>query len=170
MGYVMTAETSLDIDDPNDFWLAEQILRKRTPVSLRKTVARLPLVGSALVDLARGLRDPATERLVQADFRRRSISSPGCARRCRRSAPTARRLLIVSLSDMVYQLKLEAMLGAGLKLQGWRPIVLTNSPTNTQGEALFPGLRDRRFRLSRRLPADRRRSATSPTAAHKAVS
>jgi CMP-N,N'-diacetyllegionaminic acid synthase len=28
LGYVMSAETSLDIDDPSDFWLAEQILRK----------------------------------------------------------------------------------------------------------------------------------------------
>ena len=29
MGYVMSAETSHDIDDPGDFWLVEQILRKR---------------------------------------------------------------------------------------------------------------------------------------------
>jgi CMP-N,N'-diacetyllegionaminic acid synthase len=28
MGYIMSAETSHDIDDPDDFWLVEQILRK----------------------------------------------------------------------------------------------------------------------------------------------
>ena len=52
-------------------------------------------------------------------------------------AVQAKRLLIVSLSDMIYQLKLEAMLGVGLKLHGWRPIVLTNSRTNTRAIRYF---------------------------------
>ena len=106
-------------------------------MGIRKTVARLPLVGSALVDLARGLRDPATERIVQADYQETFRQLGWLREAMPAQAPTARRLLIVSLSDMVYQLKLEAMLGAGLELQGWRPVVLTNSPTNTRAKRYF---------------------------------
>src|SRR5262249_44401492 len=75
-------------------------------------------------------------------------------------AETAPRLLVVSLSDMVYQLKLEAMLAAGLKLAGWRPIVLTNSPTNTRALRYF-----RAFGIDEFAFLD----SFAPTAAERAV-
>jgi hypothetical protein len=106
-------------------------------VSLRKRVARLPLVGSALVDLGRRLHDPATARIVQADYQETFRQLAWLREAMPTAASTGPRLLIVSLSDMVYQLKLEAMLGAALKLQGWRPVVLTNSATNTRAKRYF---------------------------------
>jgi hypothetical protein len=101
-------------------------------------------MGPALFDVGRRLRYPETERSVRADLEqtcrqlawlRESMSEPG---------PEAPRLLILSLTDSVYQLKLEGMLGAGLKLQGWRPIVLTDSPASTRAQRYFAafGLRD----------------------------
>jgi hypothetical protein len=104
---------------------------------MRKIIARVPILGPAVINLARSLRDPATERLVNADFAatkaqlawlREAMPAPGAA---------AKRLLIVSLTDMVYQFKIEAMLGAGLKLAGWHPLVLTNSRTNTRAARYF---------------------------------
>lgn len=101
-------------------------------------------MGPALFDVGRRLRYPETERSVRADlvqtcrqlaWLREALPEPG---------PEALRLLILSLTDSVYQLKLEGMLGAGLKLQGWRPIVLTDSPANTRAQRYFAafGLRD----------------------------
>src|SRR5260221_7352897 len=104
---------------------------------MRKALSRVPILGPAVIDLARSLRDPATERVVQRDLTqtisavawlREALAEPG---------PGARRVLILSLSDMVYQLKLEAMLGAALKLRAWRPIVLTNARANTRALRYF---------------------------------
>src|SRR5437764_2409368 len=104
---------------------------------MRKALARVPLLGLAVIDLARTLRDPATERAVQRDLARTvrevawlrdALGEPGAG---------AKRLLILSLSDMVYQLKLEAMLGAALKLAGWRPVALTNARSNTRALRYF---------------------------------
>jgi hypothetical protein len=104
---------------------------------MRKALSRVPVLGPAVIDLARTLRDPATERAVQADLAE-TQRAVAWLREAAVEPPTgARRLLILSLSDMVYQLKLEAMLGTALKLQGWRPIVLTNSRTNTRALRYF---------------------------------
>jgi hypothetical protein len=101
---------------------------------MRNAIARLPLVGSALIDLARGLRYPEVERLVRADLAKTQDEVAWLRLAMREPAPDARRLLVISLSDMVYQLKLEGMLAAALKLKGWRPIVLTNAPANTRAQ------------------------------------
>ncbi|MDB5405523.1 MAG: hypothetical protein JWL84_435 [Rhodospirillales bacterium] len=104
---------------------------------MRKTIARVPILGPAVIDLARSLRDPATERLVAADLAATTAGLGWLREAMPRPAADAKRLLIVSLTDMVYQLKIEAMLGAGLKLVGWRPVVLTNSRTNTRAIRYF---------------------------------
>jgi hypothetical protein len=104
---------------------------------MRKAISRLPVLGPAVIDLARSLRDPATERIVQADLGRTMRDLAWLRDSLPEPAAQAPRLLILSLTDMVYQLKLEAMLGAALKLQGWRPIVLTNSRTNTRALRYF---------------------------------
>jgi len=104
---------------------------------MRKAIGRLPVIGPAVIDIARSLRDPATERLVQADLAQTIREVAWLRAALREPAVHAKRLLIVSLSDMTYQLKLEAMLGVGIKLHGWRPIVLTNSRTNTRAIRYF---------------------------------
>jgi hypothetical protein len=111
---------------------------------MRKAIARVPILGAAAIDLARSLRDPATERLVKADLARTKAQLAWLREAMPHPDAGAKRLLIVSLSDMVYQLKLEAMLGAGLKLAGWRVIVLTNSRTNTRAAKYFDafGIKD----------------------------
>src|SRR5258708_35940766 len=93
--------------------------------------------GRVVIDLGRSLGDPTTGRIVQADLERRAREVAWLRTAQRAPAAQAPRLLILSLTDMVYQLKLEAMLGAALKLQGWRPIVLTNAPTNTRALRYF---------------------------------
>jgi hypothetical protein len=104
---------------------------------MRRAISRLPIVGPAVIDLARSVRDPATERLVQADLGRTVRELSWLRGALPAPAAEAPRLLILSLSDMVYQLKLEAMLGAALKLRGWRPMVLTNARTNTRALRYF---------------------------------
>jgi hypothetical protein len=104
---------------------------------MRRAISRLPIVGPAVIDFARSVRDPATERLVQTDLARTVRELSWLRDALPAPAAEAPRLLILSLSDMVYQLKLEAMLGAALKLRGWRPIVLTNAPTNTRALRYF---------------------------------
>jgi hypothetical protein len=104
---------------------------------MRKALSRVPILGPAVIDLARSLRDPATERVVQHDFAETTRAVAWLRDAIAEPEPGARRLLILSLSDMVYQLKLEGMLGAALKLEGWRPIALTNSRTNTRALRYF---------------------------------
>ncbi len=104
---------------------------------MRKALSRVPVLGPAVIDLARILRDPATERAVHADFAETQRAVAWLREAVVEPPAGARRLLILSLSDMVYQLKLEAMLGTALKLQGWRPIALTNSRTNTRALRYF---------------------------------
>ena len=104
---------------------------------MRKTISRLPILGPTVIDLARSLRDPTSERIVQADLERTLRELAWLRDALREPVPEAPRLLILSLTDMVYQLKLEAMLGAALKLRGWRPIVLTNARTNTRALRYF---------------------------------
>jgi hypothetical protein len=104
---------------------------------MRKTIARVPVLGPAVIDLARRLRDPTTERLIGADLAATRTQLAWLRQALAKPVAGAPRLLIVSLTDMVYQLKLEAMLGAGLQLAGWRPVVLTNSRTNTRAAEYF---------------------------------
>jgi hypothetical protein len=104
---------------------------------MRKAISRLPILGPAVIDLARSLRDPTSERLVQADLGRTMREVAWLRDVLREPVANSPRLLILSLTDMVYQLKLEAMLGAALKLKGWRPIVLTNARTNTRALRYF---------------------------------
>src|SRR5229473_8445899 len=104
---------------------------------MRKAIARLPILGPAVIDLARSLRDPTNERVVQADLARTLREVAWLREAPSDSVAGAPRVLILSLSDMVYQLKLEAMLGAALKLRGWRPIVLTNARTHTRALRYF---------------------------------
>src|SRR5262249_29070730 len=106
-------------------------------MALRSRLARVPVAGPALIDFARRLRDPEAERAVQADLKETQRSLAWLREETPSPSPAAKRLLIVSLSDMVYQLKIEAMLGAAMRLAGWRPLVLTNSPTNTRGLGYF---------------------------------
>src|SRR5258708_29373334 len=94
--------------------------------------------GRVVIDLGRSLGDPTTGRIVQADLERRAREVAWLRTAQRAPAAQAPRLLILSLTDMVYQLKLEAMLGAALKLRGWRPIMLTSSRTNTRARRDFP--------------------------------
>jgi hypothetical protein len=104
---------------------------------LRSSVARLPLVGPAIFEMVRSLRYPQVESVVREDLAetRRTL---GWLRAAITAAPAqGPTLLILSLSDMVYQLKLEAMLGAALRLQGWRVRVLTDSPANIRGRRYF---------------------------------
>src|SRR5260221_10141433 len=104
---------------------------------MHKTLPRLPILGPTVIDLARSLRDPTSERIVQADLERTLRELAWLRDALREPVPEAPRLLILSLTDMVYQLKLEAMLGAALKLRGWRPIMLTSSRTNTRARRYF---------------------------------
>ncbi|MBI3709316.1 MAG: hypothetical protein HY246_16810, partial [Proteobacteria bacterium] len=101
---------------------------------MRNAIARLPLVGPALIDLARGLRYPEVERLVRADFVKTQEEIAWLRQAMPEPTAAAKRLLVISLSDMIYQLKLEGMLAAALKLKGWRPIILTNARTNTRAQ------------------------------------
>jgi hypothetical protein len=104
---------------------------------MRRTLSRVPVLGPAIIDFARGLRDPATERAVQRDLTRTIAAVAWLREALVEPDVGAKRLLILSLSDMVYQLKLEAMLGAALKLRGWRPTVLTGSRANTRALRYF---------------------------------
>ena len=45
--------------------------------------------------------------------------------------------LIVSMTDFVFQLKLEALLADGLRNEGWEVKVLTTNPSNTWGRRYF---------------------------------
>ena len=112
--------------------------------TLRNSIARLPVVGPALFDVVRYLRYPEAERAVRADLKdiRRNVA-------WLREAVVAKpsdggTTLVLSLSDNVYQLKLEAMLGAALRLEGWRVRILTDSPANNRAHRYFAafGLRE----------------------------
>ncbi len=106
-------------------------------VTAADLLARVPLLGSRVVDLVRRIKYPEVERDVDADYLR-SVRDLEWLRRAMPSiAADAPRLLIVSLSDMVYQLKLEGMLAAAIRQRGWRPIVLTNSRSNTRAIRYF---------------------------------
>jgi hypothetical protein len=48
-------------------------------------------------------------------------------RRARSAAPPRGTVLVISLSDMIYQLKLEGVLATSLRLDGFRPVVLTHA-------------------------------------------
>lgn len=51
--------------------------------------------------------------------------------------PTGKKVLIASLSDSIFQIKLEAFLAAGLALRGWKVFVLTNSRNNLIAKKYF---------------------------------
>jgi hypothetical protein len=107
-------------------------------MSLGGNIARLPLLGPSLIDAARLLRYPEIERVVRIDIAgtRRSLAwlrNAGAAD----DAADGRTLLILSLTDMIYQLKLEAMLASALRLRGWRVRILTGSPANLRARRYF---------------------------------
>src|SRR5713101_4534759 len=116
-------------------WPRNMFSASRQPV--RRLISRLPILGPAVIDLARSLRDPEIARIVQADLEQTVREVAWLRDALREPAARAPRLLILSLTDMVYQLKLEAMLGAALKLRGWRPIILTNARTNARALRYF---------------------------------
>jgi hypothetical protein len=54
------------------------------------------------------------------------------------STPTKKKTaLIASMSDFIYQIKLEALLGVGLQKQNWEVIVLSTSPINFWAKLYF---------------------------------
>jgi hypothetical protein len=106
-------------------------------MALRKRIARVPLIGPALIDFARQLRDPETQRAVHADLKETRQQLGWLRRAMPEPDGAAKRLLVISLTDFVYQLKLEGMLSAALKLRGWRPIVLTTSRLDTRALRYF---------------------------------
>ena len=76
----------------------------------------------------RAATDPARTRREAVVLRDLMSFRAGAARSFRRARPRhgARgRLLIISLSDQVYQLKLEGVLATSLRLEGYEPVVLT---------------------------------------------
>jgi hypothetical protein len=104
---------------------------------LRSKLVRLPLVGPALFDLVRRLRYPAVERAIRADLLEtwQRMAWLRDAADAKPSAPKT--LLVLSLSDNVYQLKLEAMLASALRLEGWHILILTDSPANSRSRRYF---------------------------------
>lgn len=84
---------------------------------------------SALLRKAyRAATDPARARREAAVLRDLVAFRAGPARAFRRARPRrsgSGRVLIISLSDQVYQLKLEGVLATALRLEGYRPLVLT---------------------------------------------
>ena len=104
---------------------------------LRNNIARVPLVGPALFDAARYLRYPAVERAVRADLAEIRRNVVWLRETVEAKPSDGGTLLILSLSDNVYQLKLEAMLAAALRLEGWRVRILTDSPANNRARRYF---------------------------------
>lgn len=105
--------------------------------NLSSIVSRLPLVGPAAIDTARRFRYPEIEHAVRTDIAATGQALGWLRKDVARMRKDAGTLLILSLSDMVYQVKLEAMLGAAMRLEGWRVLVLTGSPANLRGKRYF---------------------------------
>ena len=104
---------------------------------LRSNLARLPFVGQVLFDLIRCLRYPKVERTIRADLSE-TWRRMAWLRDSANTKPSGRKtLLVLSLSDNVYQLKLEAMLASALRLEGWHIRILTDSPANSRARRYF---------------------------------
>jgi hypothetical protein len=72
--------------------------------------------------MTRSLRERVRRRVaLERDIARLRREHPGLREVSRGDGPVA---LFVSLTEFVYQLKLEGMLGKALQLHGWRPVVL----------------------------------------------
>jgi hypothetical protein len=96
----------------------------------RQATARAALPRLARLAV-RVTRDPSWAR-SQAAIARDLLATRRSAegwKQSRPRTPERGRVLIVSLSDFVYQLKLESVLGTALRLEGLRPVVLTHRGT-----------------------------------------
>ena len=114
-------------------------------MNLRVGIAGIPLAGPTAVDLLRFLRSPRAEAQVWADFVRTRREVSWLRSGLSESSSDAPRLLVISLTDMVHQLKVEAMFAAAMRRHGWRPVVLTNSQTNTRARRYFAAFGVREF-------------------------
>lgn len=98
------------------------------------TLAKLPgyCLGRELLDAA---KSPRAQFAQWADLRRTRAATAFL----RTAAPPAngRIALLISLSGWIFQLKIEAMLATGLRLAGWRIIVLTDRRTNHVARRYF---------------------------------
>jgi hypothetical protein len=105
--------------------------------TLRSNVSRLPVLGPVMFDFIRALRRPGVEREIKDDLAATTQSLEWLREAVSKSPVHGKTLLVFSLTDMVYQLKLEAMLAAGLRLKGWRVRILIDSPANTRALRYF---------------------------------
>jgi hypothetical protein len=83
---------------------------------------------TALRKTYRAVTDPRRsyrESIVLRDYARYRAGRSQALRRARPRRASQGRVLIVSLSDQIFQLKLEGLLSTALRLEGYRPIVLT---------------------------------------------
>lgn len=70
-------------------------------------------------------RDPARHKIIREDFRKTFDDTAFLRSRPWQKIP-GKTVLVLSLSDMIYQLKMESMLCLGLMMKGWRPLILTS--------------------------------------------
>lgn len=79
-----------------------------------------------IADFFRYLRRPKEQGILWADYRRTKRDAT-FVRQHRVSGKAKGAVLVVSLGDWAYQLKIEAMLATGLRLDGWNTIFLLKS-------------------------------------------
>jgi hypothetical protein len=86
-------------------------------------------------EVGKFIRRPRTQFALWRDYLRTRRSTAFL--RGLESTPGGKRVLFISLSNSVYQMKLEAMLAAGLRMSGFRPAILVSSRAHTVGVRLF---------------------------------
>lgn len=82
-----------------------------------------------VMDAARHLVHPRIQNLLWKDYRKTRRDAAFMRRHTFPQEP-GKLVLLASLTDSIYQVKLEAMLAMGLMMKGWRPVVLTTRTHN----------------------------------------
>jgi hypothetical protein len=98
--------------------------------------SKLRLIGDQLHDLSGWLKRPTEQKLLSSDFRATQKNAQ-FLRDLPPLSETAPIVLIAAVDSPFYEVKQLSMMAVGLRLQGWRPVVLTNSPRKRWNRRYF---------------------------------
>ena len=101
---------------------------------IREIVKKLPLA-PLIIDIGRHIQAPGRQQQVWRDYLK-TYSEVAFFRKMPAAPSNGKTLLIASMSDFIYQTKLEAFLAMALKARGWNVKVL-NSRFHTWARKYF---------------------------------
>jgi hypothetical protein len=107
--------------------------------SIRARLRKSPLVPDWAFDLYRLVRAPGPELAVWRDYWRYR-DDVAFLRDASGGSANGKTVLVLSLANWVYQIKLESVLAIGLKLAGWIPRILLDSRRDTLPRRYFQAI------------------------------